>query len=472
MKRVRSVLSATTIEEIRRDHFESGIPLRRIARERNLSRNTVRKAVRFGETPFRYARKSQPRPKLGPWTGELDRLLEENRQRHCHARLPVTRLHQELVSLGYDGGYDAVRRYAAAWRHERQRSYPQPAAVPVRFQPGEAYRFDWSQENVVLGGRATRVHVAHVRLCHSHMFFLQAYPGATREMWCDAHERAFEFFGGSCRTGIYNHMKPSVRRLVAVTAGKFKPELRELCDHYRIRPAACMPGQDWERGATERQLRDVRRNLFVPRPEAATYRNLNDRLETRCVLEAKRRPHFRLEGKTIWEVFEEERPALAALRPRFNGCREFDAEVSNACLVPFDHNQYSVHADAAGRTVRVHAHADRISIRLDGTVVAEHKRSFRRDVIVYDPWHYVPALPGKPCALWNGEPFRNWIPPGMIGRMRDRLAGQGDGDRQFVAILSDIPRMGLDAVETACGKALAEGNCTAEGVKRILARES
>ena len=462
------MLSSDAIDQIRRDHFEKGIPLREIARDRNLSRNTVRKAVRSGDLPFRYERKSQPRPKLGPWTGALDNLLEENRRQHCQDRQPLTRLHEQLVSLGYDGGYDAVRRYAVAWRQSQRQTSPPQAAIPQRFEPGEAYRFDWSQEDVVLGGAATRVHVAHIRLCHSHMFLVQAYPRATLEMWCDAHERAFEFLGGACRTGIYNHMKPAVRRLVAISAGMFKPELCQLCGHYGIKPAACMPGEDWERGTSERQLRNSRRNLFLPRPEAASYPELNAWLAKRCIREAKRQIHPSIETRTIWQVYKDERLRLAALGQPFNGCREFEMKASTGCLVPFDHNHYSVHAGVAGRKVTIRAYADRISVLLDGEEVAEHPRSFGRGRIVYDPWHYVPMLPGKPCALTNGAPFRNWQPPGALGRMRSKLSGCVDGDRQFVSILSEIPRVGLKAVEAACAGALDHGDCTHEGVARIL----
>ncbi len=464
------MLSSETIAEIRRDHFENGLPLRQIARDRNLSRNTVRKAVRSGEESFRYARRSQPRPKLGPWTAALERRLAENGERHCGDRLPLTRLHQDLVSLGYDGGYDAVRRYAAAWRQNR-RAAPQPqASIPLRFDPGEAYRFDWSREEVVLAGTTTRVQVAHVRLCYSHMFLVQAYPRATREMWSDAHQRAFAFFGGTCGTGIYNHMKPPVRRLVALSVGRFKPEIRDLCDHYGVRPEACMPGEDWEKGTTEQQLRQSRKTLFLPRPEAASYPELNTLLAERCLREARRHPHPNFGGRTIWQVFEDELPSLTAVEEPFQGFREIGATASNTCLVPFDHNEYSVHASAAGRAVCIRAFADRITIHLDGTQVAEHPRTFRRGRVLYDPWHYVPILAGKPCALTNGAPFRNWHPDGALGRMRNKLSGRADGDRQFVAILSAIPKESLDAVEAACAAALEKDDCTAAGVNRMLDR--
>jgi transposase len=55
-------------------------------------------------------------------------------------------------------------------------------------------QFDWSHEIVVIRGVTTSLKVAHVRLCHSRMFFIRAYPRETQEMVFDAHDRAFAFF--------------------------------------------------------------------------------------------------------------------------------------------------------------------------------------------------------------------------------------------------------------------------------------
>ncbi|ASP23228.1 integrase core domain protein (plasmid) [Antarctobacter heliothermus] len=100
-----------------------------------------------------------------------------------------------------DGGYDAVRRYAASWSKEEQEASA-AAYVPLSFDPGETYQFDWSHEIVVIDGATTTVKVAHVRLCHSRMLFVRAYPRETQEMVIDAHDKAFAFFRGACARGI------------------------------------------------------------------------------------------------------------------------------------------------------------------------------------------------------------------------------------------------------------------------------
>ena len=107
------------------------------------------------------------------------------------------------------------------------------------------------------------------------------------------------------------------------------------------------------------------------------------------------------------------------------------------------------------------AYADRIAIRQDGEIVAEHPRSFGRGQIAYDPWHYVPILTRKPGALCNGAPFKGWQLPTALGRLRTRLAGHDDGDRQFVKVLAAALEDGLEAVEAACAEALECGACSA-----------
>jgi len=77
-----------------------------------------------------------------PWTSELDRLLAENARRLKRERLTLIRIYEELCNRGYDGSYDAVRRYAAAWSKAENEASAE-AYVPLSFDPGEAYQFDW-----------------------------------------------------------------------------------------------------------------------------------------------------------------------------------------------------------------------------------------------------------------------------------------------------------------------------------------
>lgn len=127
-------------------------------------------------------------------------------------------------------------------------------------------------------------------------------------------------------------------------------------------------------------------------------------------------------------------------------------------------------ASAVGRPVEVRAYADRIEIRQDGQIVGDHERSFDRGRTIYDPWHYVPVLARKPGALRNGAPFKDWVLPTGLAKVRKKLGRTDDGDRQMVKILTAVLSDGLPAVEAACAEALDEGVHSADVVLNILAR--
>jgi len=136
-------------------------------------------------------------------------------------------------------------------------------------------------------------------------------------------------------------------------------------------------------GQVENQAGLVRERFFTPGLRFGTYDELNAWLIDQCAAHA--RPHAHPD-QTVWDVFEEERPNLVPYRGRSDGFHALPASVSKTCLVQFDRNKYSVNASAAGRPVEVHAYADRIVIRQDGRIVAEHARRFGRGEIRYDPW--------------------------------------------------------------------------------------
>ena len=143
---------------------------------------------------------------------------------------------------------------------------------------------------------------------------------------------------------------------------------------------------------------------------------------------------------------------------------------TTTCLIMADHNRYSVDARAAGRMVLGRSHAERIVVLFNDVVVADHPRQFRRDQIVYDPWHYLPVLVRKPGALRNGAPFKDWDLPAGLARVRAKLKSHADADRQFVKVLGAVLEHGLGAVETACAEALEAGIASGDVILTVLAR--
>src|SRR6195256_1610621 len=463
------MLVVETIAKIRRAYFVHGQPIKAICRDLGVSRKVMRKVIRSEATEFRYEREAQPLPRIGPWSEKLDQLLSANEGKASRERLTLIRLFEELRGCGYAGGYDAVRRYARRWSKEHGATTA-AAYVPLSFAPGEAYQFDWSHEVVLINGATVTVKVAHVRLCHSRMLFVRAYPRETQEMVFDAHNRAFAFFKGTCTRGIYDNMKTAVEAVFIGKNRQFNRRFLRMCGHYLVEPVACTPASGWEKGQVENQVGLVRERFFTPRLRVASYEELNAWLLDRCVAYAKAHKHPELADRTVWQAFEAEGPPLVPIRGPFDGFHAMQASVSKTCLVRFDNNKYSVASRAVGRPVEIQAYADRVVLRQEGAIVGEHRRRFGRGETIYDPWHYVPVLARKPGALRNGAPFKDWLLPASLERVRRKLKGSDDGDRQMVKVLSAVLSDGLASVEAACAEALAGGVHSADIVLNILSR--
>ena len=310
-----------------------------------------------------------------------------------------------------------------------------------------------------------------MKLSHSRMPFVRAYFRETQELVFDAHDKAFEFYGGVCRRGIYDNMKTAVEAIFVGKARIYNRRFLQMCSHHLIEPVACTPASGWEKGQVENQVGNLRDQLFRPKPRVKSLAELNAWLADQCIAHARRIKHPEFKDRTVWEVFQEERPNLVPLRGSFDGFVEKAVRATTTCLISADRNRYSVDARAAGRMVLVRSHAERIVVLLDGEVVAEHARSFKHEQVIYNPWHYLPVLLQKPGALRNGAPFKNWDLPPALAEVRSLLKGHLDGDRQFVKVLAAVPEHGLSTVEAACSEALAAGLASGDVILTVLARQ-
>lgn len=463
------MLIVETKAKIRRLHEREQKPIREIARELKLARNTVRRAVReelFG-APC-YVRQTQPGPKLGEFVTRLTGWLEQGSHLPKRQRRTARRLYEDLCQEGYTGAYDSVQRYVKRWKGRKS-----PLAqvfIPLAFAPGEAYQFDFSEEEVEIAGAVLRVKVAQFKLCYSGMAFAVAYPCERLEMVLDAHNRAFSFFGGSSTRGIYDNLKTCVAEVLRGKERRFNPRFLALMGHYLVEPVACTPAAGWEKGQVENLVGNLREWLFVPRPKFDSWAALNTWLAARCLHIARQRLHSKAQGRTVWELFEEERAVLTTVSVPFDGYVEHERRVSSTALVNFDRNHYSVDASYAGRPVTLRAYAERVVIVAEGQTVGEHVRLLERSQVAYNPWHYLQVLERKPGALRNGAPFQDWDLPGPIVCLRDGLLKKPGGDRQFVEILCAAQQHSLEAVAVACELALEQQTLSSAAVLNLLHR--
>jgi transposase len=254
------VLIMELIAEIRRRHLVSKESISSIARDLKLSRPTVRKHLRSIEPPL-YARQSQPTPKLGCFQSVLEAWLKTDRHLPRAQRRTARRLFEGLQAEGYGGAYDSVQRFVKAWKAEHIGANAKQAFVPLVFSPGEVCQFDWSHEQVELGGVTQTIKVAHFRLTYSRQMFVAAYPRETQEMVFDTHNRAFAFFGGVPLRMVYDNLKAVVETILTGKERQFNRRFMSLANHYLFEPVACTPASGWEKGQVENQVG----NMDLPR---------------------------------------------------------------------------------------------------------------------------------------------------------------------------------------------------------------
>jgi Integrase core domain len=313
------------------------------------------------------------------------------------------------------------------------------------------------------------IKVAHFRLAYSRQMFVVAYPREMQEMVLDAHSRAFAFFGGVPARLIYDNLKTVVDAVFVGKERQFNRRFLTLANHYLFEPVACTPASGWEKGQVENQVGNVREWLFSPLARFASFTDLNAWLATRCQ-ELAQRSHPTQSERTIAACFAQEQSLLRPITARFDGYVEQMMRVSSTCLVRVDRNRYSVPASAAGQAVSVRTTADQVRVVAHGALIAAHPRTFGRDLLICDPWHYLPVLEKKPGALRNGAPFVDWDLPTPIQLVRDQILKQHKGDRAFVELLMLAGEAGLDALTVACELTLETGIISAPIVMNALRR--
>ena len=178
------------IGKIRGMRMRDGKSISEISRLTSLSRNTIKKWLQTpqGATP-KYRRRDVS-TKLAPFIATLTQALEIDARRSKHERRTARALHVQLTSQGYAGGYTRLTDFIRQWRDQQGKLISARAFVPLAFELGEAFQFDWSEEGMVVGGIYYRMQVSHLKLCASRAFWLVAYPSQGHEMLFDGKRSA------------------------------------------------------------------------------------------------------------------------------------------------------------------------------------------------------------------------------------------------------------------------------------------
>ncbi len=389
---------------VRRAVLVEGKSERAVAQEFGIARETVRKMLRYAVPPG--YRREQPvkRPKLGPWIGVINAILEEDKnnpvkQRHTAKRI-FDRLRQEYA---YTGGYTIVKDYVRL-----QRARTREMFVPLTHAPGKA-QADFGEAWVIVAGVECKAHYFSMDLPQSDDCFVAAFPAETTEAFLEGHVRAFAYFGGVPRRILYDNTKLAVAKILGGGERKKTRAFSELQSHYLFEEKFGRPGKGNDKGKVEGLVGYARRNFMVPIPRVGSWEELNAHLVEQCGKRRERR--LRGQEETIGERFERDRTALLPLPAAYEACEKRTARVSSLSLVHYRGTDYSVPTEYGHREVLVKGYVQEVVFACQSEIIARHGRSYEREDLVFDPLHYLALLEQKTGALDQAAPLVGWELP-------------------------------------------------------------
>lgn len=415
------MLRMVDIEYIRKKHFIEEWSIRKISRNLNVARQTVRKALQSSEIPTYNLSKEKSSPVLDPYKDIIQEWLEQDKtaprkQRHTARRI----FHRLVDEHGFNGSESTVRRYVQTLKQKASEVF-----VPLAADWGEQAQVDWGRAKAYVNSKLTEVSLFCCRMKNSLVPFVWASPTEKLEGFLEGHKQAFAWLGGVPATLIYDNPKTAVTKILK---GPYREEhavFSSLRAHYLFDSEFCNPARGNEKGTVENLVKFVRQNAMVPVPKVDSLEELNQRLLAWC----EQQRQLRIED------WEQERQALRPLPTvPFKCSKTHMVSVNNLLLFQLDRNYYSVPAKYGHRQLRVEAFVDRIEVYDSAKLLATHARCYNRGEKVMKLKHYLPVLAAKPRAVKNALVVRQL--PEIYQKLRVYLCIKNpEGYRDFAKVL-------------------------------------
>jgi transposase len=449
---------------VRRAVLVEGRSQRAVAREFGIARKTIQKMLRYSVPPGYQRQQAVKRPKLGPWLGVIDAILEEDKTRPAKQRHTAKRIFERLkAEQGFCGGYTIVKDYV-----HRAELRSREMFVPLRHAPGEA-QADFGEALVVVAGVEQKAHFLAMDLPHSDDGFVVAFPAETTEAFLEGHVRAFAYFEGVPRRILYDNTKIAVAKILGGEERQKTRAFSELQSHYLFAAKFGRPAKGNDKGKVEGLVGYARRNFMVPIPRVSSWDELNVHLEAQC----RQRRERRLRGhrETIGERFERDRETFLPLPASpYEACEKVATRVSSLALVRYRGNDYSAPTSYGHRDVLVKGYVHEVVIACGSEVIARHPRSYERAAVIFDPLHYLALLEQKTRALDQAAPLMGWQLPECFATLRRLLEARlrKHGSREYVQVLRLLETFSMAEVTRAIEDALQLGTISFDAVKHLL----
>ena len=454
----------STYRRVRIDYERNGFSQRELSGKYGLHRDTIRKMLEFSIPPG-YQRKNPPhKPKLAPFIGVIDAILESDKDKPRKQRHTAKRIFERIQEEhGYSGGYTTVKDYV---RDKRLRC--REMFVPLSHPSGHA-QADFGEALAVIDGVQMKVHYLCIDLPQSDDLFVKAYPAENMEAFCDGHNAAFSYFDGVPLSVLYDNTKLAVGRIEKNGIRRHTPKFDELMSHYLFEARFGRPGKGNDKGKVEGLVGYVRRNFLVPIPRFDSFDSLNRYLAEHC--QKRRDKKLKSHKETIGERFERDREKLLPLPVSpYDACDKVRTRVSSLSLVRYKTNDYSVPVAFDHRDVQINAYVHTVIIHCGTEEIARHKRSYEKEDYVFDPLHYLPLLEKKVGALDQAAPLQGWELPEEFLTLRRLLESRmgKKGKRQYVQILRLMETFHVEEVRCAIRESIRLQALSFDAVKHLM----
>lgn len=437
-------------------HEVEGLSQRQIAKKLGISRNTVSKYLNSNQPPTTIQReKSYGKKEYSDETKRIlpiiDQWLEEDLNRWRKQRHTAAKIYRRLVDeYSFKGSESNIRKIV----RERKKKL-QEVFIPLEFQLGHQFQFDWGEADIILQGRKRRIFLFYAQLSASRVRFVRAYLHEKQEAFLDGFVHAFEFFGGVPTEGLFDNLKTAVQKILQGRDRLEQEAFLALQAHYLFKAEFCNPRSGNEKGRVEGSVGYVRRNALVPEPEVESIDELNEYLLEWCLKDAEQRK-VPYSNETVAEMWNKEKEYLHPLpEQRFEACRLVSAKVNKSSLITVETNHYSVPCEYVGQAVWVKIFVDRIIIVAQNQVIAQHARSYERNQMITVLDHYLEALLKKPRAIRDAHAFHSSDIPDVFRRFHQKMREQEGalGDRKFIRLLLLHRDIGMEKLTQALSEA-------------------
>lgn len=464
------MLTVEHYELIRRKVLIEGLSQRATAKELGHSRKTVAKALVYRIPPGYRLSEPRPRPVIDPVKGIIDAWLEQNAKAPVKQRQTAQRIYERLRDeYGFTGHYGTVQRYVREAAHRQKEVF-----MPLEFGPGEEAQVDWHEGWIVENGIERKCQFFVMRLCYSKATFVYPYERANLESFLDGHVRAFEYFGGVPRRIAYDNLKCAVIYVGRGKDRRLTKRFLELRAWYLFETRFCNVAKGNEKGDVENACKRSERTYLSPVPQVDSLGQLASKLFDDCQNDWRRPGPEVHGGKTVAELFEEEKPCLLPLQSeRFSACRRRCTFVDSHSLVRVDNVRYSVPVQWAYHPCTIEIFVDRVRILCDHEVVAVHERCYVAGQFVLDPQHYLTLLQSKPGSLDNARPFKGQPWGESFDRMRRELEYRycQDGTLRYIQVLMLFTKYPPEEVQAAVDLCVRRRAFSQDAVLNVLNHE-